>query len=506
MPSILPFYASEYNIVGNGLVLNLDARYQASYPGSGNTWTDLTGNAFNATSLNSPTFTNPYFTLNGSTQYFTVSGTPLTSATTCTIVMWIYSAASQQAWTGLFYNRGSNVFGFNFYGSTNKLGWTWNGAATTYNYDTGLTVSQNAWSMVALAVGSTSTTFYLNLATNTQTYTTVGQTFNSVMIGRDPEPSAPRYFNGRISKVLLYNRQLSSTEMTQNYNALSGRYSLPVVTTSGGGSITSTGYYALGGTITDSGGWRYHTFTSSDTFQFITNTNSRNVEVLIVAGGGAGGSSPGGYWESGGGGGGGGVLSSNTFVAVNNYSIIVGGGGTGQASGAGTSGANSSAFGLVAIGGGGGATPSGGTAGSGGSGGGGARLVAPGTGTSGQGNRGGTGGYAGVGTGPGGGGGGAGAPGANAVSGTTAGAAGGIGSQWPASSGIYYAGGGGGGCGTTANVTSNPAGGGGTGQSTANAATSGQVNTGGGGGGILNATGTAGAAGGSGIVIIRYPL
>lgn len=224
MPSILPFYASEYNIVRDGLVLNLDARYQASYPRTGTTWTDLTGNAFNATSINSPTFTDNYFSLNGSTQYFTVSGTPLTSVTTCTIVMWIYSAASQQAWTGLFYNRGSNISGFHFSGSTNKLGWTWNNAATTYNYDTGLTVSQNTWSMVALSVGATSTTFYLNLSTNTQTYTTAAQTFNSVMIGRDPEPSAPRYFNGRIATVSLYNRALSTVEMTRNFNALRGRF------------------------------------------------------------------------------------------------------------------------------------------------------------------------------------------------------------------------------------------------------------------------------------------
>jgi hypothetical protein len=49
------YYASEFNenigenIVRDGLVLNLDAGNLASYPGSGTTWTDLSGNTANST-------------------------------------------------------------------------------------------------------------------------------------------------------------------------------------------------------------------------------------------------------------------------------------------------------------------------------------------------------------------------------------------------------------------------------------------------------------------------
>ncbi len=48
------YYSSEFNenivdIVRDGLVLNLDAGNLASYPGIGNTWTDLSGNNKNAT-------------------------------------------------------------------------------------------------------------------------------------------------------------------------------------------------------------------------------------------------------------------------------------------------------------------------------------------------------------------------------------------------------------------------------------------------------------------------
>ena len=43
-------------IVTNGLVLYLDAANKKSYPGSGTTWTDLSGNNNTGTLTNGPTF------------------------------------------------------------------------------------------------------------------------------------------------------------------------------------------------------------------------------------------------------------------------------------------------------------------------------------------------------------------------------------------------------------------------------------------------------------------
>ena len=47
-------------IVTNGLVLALDAADKLSYPGSGTTWKDLGGNAYDGTLTNGPTFTNAF--------------------------------------------------------------------------------------------------------------------------------------------------------------------------------------------------------------------------------------------------------------------------------------------------------------------------------------------------------------------------------------------------------------------------------------------------------------
>ena len=134
-----------------------------------------------------------------------------------------------------------------------------------------------------------------------------------------------------------------------------------------------------GGTITtytDSGTtYRVHSFTSSGTF---TNTISGlSATYLIVAGGGGAGSDS----DTGGGGGAGGLLTGTTSPSVTGHSISVGSGGSGGAVSnggqyapwkRGTTGGNSSAFGLTAYGGGYGNTRvSGSAGGAGGSGGGG---------------------------------------------------------------------------------------------------------------------------------------
>jgi hypothetical protein len=262
---------------------------------------------------------------------------------------------------------------------------------------------------------------------------------------------------------------------------------------------TGTGSKAIGGTVTTSGGYTYHTFTSTNMFQ--PTASITGAEILLVAGGGAGGNN-----YSGGGGAGGLVyLSSQSFSSGTNVPVIVGAGGSSA-----TQGTNSLiGSSTVAIGGGFGASgassATGGTGGSGG--GGGANAGAAGSATAGQGNAGGAGSSGGNGE-RGGSGGGAGAAGVAAESAT-----GGNGlstySAWGAAtstgqniSGTYwYAGGGGAGSWNRAVGTGGNGGGGGP---TAGGTLSdaGDAFTGGGGSGVSQ--GGTGGAGGSGVVIVRY--
>ena len=110
---------------------------------------------------------------------------------------------------------------------------------------------------------------------------------------------------------------------------------------------------ATGGTVTQSGGRTFHTFTADGTFTL--NASVGTVEVMLVGGGGGGGG------ENGGGGGSGGMIIVTSALAVGSYTVTVGSGGAGGTAGVnGGSGTQSrfSATGINirALGGGGGST------------------------------------------------------------------------------------------------------------------------------------------------------
>jgi len=302
---------------------------------------------------------------------------------------------------------------------------------------------------------------------------------------------------------------------------------------------------ATGGSITTSGDFKIHTFTSSGTFEVTSAGNSKgsnSVDYLVVAAGGGGGA------NSGGGGGGGGFRTNfpqpatgGLPVSAQEYPITVGAGGVDGGNNPGdpigTNGGNSIFSSITSAGGGYGGSPvhtfcgtrhgDGGSGGSGGGGGTGSGSPISNDGGAGntppvspsQGNNGGAGS-----SGPncgstGGGGGGAGAvgdtgqtPGSDPS--TNMGACGGAGTSNSINgTSVTYAGGGGGtrqytpGSGRNVPVGgSGGAGGGGNGGSQGAqgnvAAAAGSANTGGGGGGAHN--NTAGGNGGSGVVIVRY--
>ena len=258
--------------------------------------------------------------------------------------------------------------------------------------------------------------------------------------------------------------------------------------------------------------YRVHAFTSTGTSQFVVDDSGDDsaVEALIVAGGGGGGGSAGNS-AAGGGGGAGGLIQNSFSINETSYDIVVGSGGSGASSNTdepGGDGGDSQAFGQTAVGGGGGGFRDSSQTGRNGGSGGGAgshNNTAGGSGNTGQGYDGGSSEDSVSGDNPGAGGGGATAAG-ESVTATGAGGNGGDGKDVSNLFGIKYgengvfAGGGGGGDGSSGGNGSGGAGGGGDADSDA------LPNTGGGGGGVITNSSGAAGKGGSGIVLIRYPL
>ena len=287
------------------------------------------------------------------------------------------------------------------------------------------------------------------------------------------------------------------------------------------GTVTTPSDITVGGAT-----YRHHIFTGNGTF---TPNQAFDIEYLVIAGGGGGGDG----WRGGGGGaggyrcsvsgestGGGGPAELAVGVTAQQYTITVGGGGAGGAAASGTDGTDSSiigtGFNITSDGGGGGggnyaSDADGATGGSGGGGGGHASDAGEG-GTANATTQGSVGGagltsstYA-----IGGGGGGAGGAGYDASPGTGGtNGDGGVGLSSAITGAAVTRGGGGGGgnydSGTNTTVGGTGGGGaGGQGTGSSPAPVAGTVNTGGGGGGNSSGSTGDGAAGGSGIVIIRY--
>ena len=71
--------ADYYNIITRGLILHLDASAPSSYPGSGTTWSDISGNNHVGTLTNGPTFSTDgggSIVFDGTNDYVTIPDSP----------------------------------------------------------------------------------------------------------------------------------------------------------------------------------------------------------------------------------------------------------------------------------------------------------------------------------------------------------------------------------------------------------------------------------------------
>lgn len=212
------------SVITSGLTLYLDG---SVYPGSGSTWTDQSGNGNDATLINSPTYSSlngGYFTFNGSNQRATVAGTPL-NTTNYTKCVWFYLNATTDN-NLISYDDGIGNGHYMYFAATNRMysgHVSWPGFATTYP-STG-TFSNFTWYFVTITFNTTDGTALYKNAILDSTFTTykTAPLAGQVNLGSF---GAGNLLNGRIAKVMLYNRTLSAAEVLQNFNATKANYGL----------------------------------------------------------------------------------------------------------------------------------------------------------------------------------------------------------------------------------------------------------------------------------------
>lgn len=223
-------------IITTGLILNLDATDALSYPGTGTTWTDLSGQTNTGTLVGDPEYTSSPGRLRfGGSKYATTALSNITLLKQATFIAWVYSTQTQAGYTGVIFNRsgygGSTVAatGLDLF-SSNSVGYHWDANVATYNWNSGLITPNNEWAMIAVSVGATSATAYLckssgiTSATNTTSHGTLsGLNF---YIAVDPFAIPGRNFIGDIAIAMIYNTTLSLSDITTNFNAQKSRFGL----------------------------------------------------------------------------------------------------------------------------------------------------------------------------------------------------------------------------------------------------------------------------------------
>jgi len=219
-------------IVSNGLVLCLDAANTKSYPGSGTTWTDLSGQGntgtlvnMDGTNLNSAN--GGSLTFDGSNEYVSC-GNP----------------SSLNFGTGNFtlsfitYRTGTGFQGGSYVGKGNgtSIGFDFRDYAFFLYGTSGLIASSSfsatldVWEHHTFVYDSSSSVkIYKNGAlSSTLSISNVSSinTTDPFRIGLSVAGGPTRYFIGRIPSVQVYNRALTASEVQQNFNATRGRYGI----------------------------------------------------------------------------------------------------------------------------------------------------------------------------------------------------------------------------------------------------------------------------------------
>ena len=216
-------------IVTNGLVLALDAANNKSYPGSGTTWTDLSGNNNTGTLVNGPTFSN----LNGGSIVFDGTNDCVTLATNSvfnfgtgnfSIFCWIKTSKVSDYSTIFALDDGATGDGILFY-ITSVTGvfrtWVAGNAQNTL-----ISIANGNWNHVGITRSSGTVYQYIN-GTSAGNFSSAG----TVRTNQTPrygnyDSSNGYIYQGNIAMSQIYNRALSTTEVLQNYNSTRIRFGI----------------------------------------------------------------------------------------------------------------------------------------------------------------------------------------------------------------------------------------------------------------------------------------
>jgi hypothetical protein len=232
------------NVSPEGLMLSLDATNPRSYPGTGNTWYDVSGNNYNFTLTNSPSFAThkntPCFNVNGSSsQYFVRNGSFTQDFATNATIFIVMSSFNNIGFGScsriLACSAGevadvdyANYFCLASCDPTRYALW-YKGSPGGFYSTSVLQTANDDFKIITIRWTAASTTQYFVNGIQEAT-TSITTAFNYASVSRmtigSNANTTQQFATVRIAGVYMYARNMSDNEIKQNYNALRVRYGL----------------------------------------------------------------------------------------------------------------------------------------------------------------------------------------------------------------------------------------------------------------------------------------
>jgi len=215
--------ASTKVVIQDGLVLNLDAGASTSYPGSGTSWTDLSGNGNTGTLVNGVGYdvgNRGSLSFDGVNDYINISNSfQVSTSQVYSALFWIYKTSTS-------INNSSVILSGGYGGDRDGIII----ATEVYSTINNIRISSDNGSASAIYYNGISQPVGTNFNLNEWIHIAVtGITVPSVdggnhNIGRNN--NGTNYFKGNIATTQIYNRALTASEVQQNFNALRSRFGI----------------------------------------------------------------------------------------------------------------------------------------------------------------------------------------------------------------------------------------------------------------------------------------
>ena len=222
----------------SSLLFYLDAVNTKSYVSGSTTWTDISKGGNTGTLVNGPSFSSANggsIVFDGTDDYCNVPISAVPTGNQITVSFWTKFNVTQVSSIFSAYNSaGQRQINIHLTWSDSIAYWDCGATGGTYdriNSSTLTTAQKTGWHNWVFTKDATAGTMVIyldgiSLASGTGKTNTIGTISTASKRCAIASFDDTMYYSGNISSMLLYNRALSATEITQNFNTHKSRFGL----------------------------------------------------------------------------------------------------------------------------------------------------------------------------------------------------------------------------------------------------------------------------------------